>query len=832
MFSKIFKLSIPHLIAVGVFLLTACMYFTPQLQGKKLPQGDITSFRGMAQEIIQYRKDTGKETYWTNSMFGGMPAYQVSMRQSSNAFSYISRLTKLFLTGPLGLFLSFMIGGYVMLILMNVDYRIAIIASIAFAFSTYNILLVDGGHNSKINTVGYLGIMLGGMYLIFEKKKYLWGGLAVAIGMALSTYANHIQMTYYFLICLGIYGLILLIKNIKTKEGKSFGKGIATILIAGILGFMTSSQRMLPTYEYQKDTMRGKPILTTNTVPGSSSSVKGLDWDYATKWSHKPIDLLAMLIPKAAGGGNEIIEPGTTLRAALNQRGYGSQKFYLYWGGLDFTGGPAYFSMVLWFFMLYFLIASKHPLRWWVVGSIVLLSLMSLGKYFEVFNKLLFDVLPLLNKFRAPGSIATVIAIPLAVGGAMGINHFFFSKDNQSSKWKGLKWTGIGMGGFLMLATLLGLAMNSFQGLNDANYEQAGIMDAVLDARQSVFLSAGFRSIIIAGLCFLTAWAVYKKWLQVSYAILALGLIIIGDLWQLDKQYLPNSKFVDANLVENPIRPRPVDDLIKKDNDLHFRVHDISVDPWNSSIASYFHKTVGGYSPAKLQRYQDIIDRYLIQNNQKMLNMLNTRYIISSVNGGNPTANINTAALGNAWLVNEYFVVQTAENEINGINGIDPEEKAIIHTDFASYMQGLQIDKNGTIELTAYAPNQLTYKSNTTSEQLAIFSEIWYGPDKGWNAYVDGEKVDHIRANYILRAMRVPAGEHTIEFKFEPKLVKIGSMLSFITSLGLIGGLFGLGYISFKNMPKKEVQIKKVKPVAKRAKKQIKNSKTRKLKGK
>ena len=826
MLSRLLKLSIPHLIALGVFLLVLVMFFSPQLQGKKLPQGDITSFKGMSKEIVDYRKETGRQTYWTNAMFGGMPAYQISMDQSSNLFKYVRKLTLLGLTGPIAIFFAFMLGGYLALVLLNVDYRIAIVASLAFAFSTYNILLLEAGHNSKINTVGYLGMMLSGIYLVFQKKRYIWGGLVFAIATALAVIANHIQMTYYFLLTLLIYGIILVIREFKNKDWSGFGKSVATIILAGVLGLLTSSQRMLPTYEFQGDTMRGKPILTSQgDAFNSSSSVDGLNWTYAMRWSHAPIDLLAMIMPKAAGGGNETIKSGTELRAALAQRGYGAERLNLYWGGLDFTGGPAYYSVVLWFFLLYFVIASKHSLRWWTVASLVLLGLMSLGKYFGGFNQLLFDTLPLLNKFRAPGSIATVIAIPLVIGGALGMHHFFLGKAEKLDKWKSMKWTGIGLGGFLVLATIIGLITNSFSGLNDANYEQAGILDAVVDERQSIFLNSGIRSLFIAALSFLACWAYHRKWLSPVYGILALGVIVLGDLWQLNKNYLPNSRFAAPNQVENPIRSRPVDDLILKDTGLYFRVHDLTADPFRSSTASYFHKTIGGYNPAKLLRYQDIIDRYLSNNDQKVLNMLNTRYIITSQNG-TPTANVNAAALGNAWYVNEYIIVQTPENEINGINGIDPEEKAIIHNDFAAYMQGMQMNKNGTIELTAYAPDKLTYKSNSSSEQLAIFSEIWYGPNKGWNAYVDGNKVDHIRANYLLRAMRVPAGEHTIEFRFEPRSVRIGSIISLITSIGLIGSVLGLGYLGMKNYREPEV----VKPT--KAAKKSKSTKQKKSKRK
>ena len=830
MLSKIFKQSIPHLIAAGIFLLCSAMYFSPQLQGKKLPQSDITSFRGMSQEIFSYNEKEGRKPLWTNSMFGGMPAYQVSMDQKSNLFSYLDRISKLFMTGPMGLFFGMMISAYFALILMKIDFKIAIIAAIGFAFSTYNILLLDGGHNSKINTIGYLGLLVSGMYLAYERNKHLWGLLVFAVGFALSVYANHVQMTYYFVLVLGLYFLIKLIETIKSKEWASFGKATGALFIAGILGFLTSSQRMLPTYEYAKDTMRGKPILTQSNNPGSSSAVDGLAWDYAMRWSHKPIDLVAMIVPGAAGGGNEIVKPGSKLAASLNLRS--NSRFPLYWGGLDSTGGPAYMSIVFWFFLIYFVLASKQSIRWWFVAAIVFLSLMSLGKYFESFNKLLFDLLPYLNKFRAPGSISSVIAIPLYVGGAMGIHHLFSGKSDTAVSLKKIKLVAIGLGSFIVLAILGGLVFNSFSALNDARWEQAGILDVVIEARKSLLVSTGLRSLIIAGLCFVIGLGFLKNWFKPIYGIIGLGLLITADLWQMDKKYLSNDKFVQANLVENPIRPRPVDNLIQKDGGLYFRVHDVTADPWNSAIASYYHKTIGGYSPVKLQRYEDIKERYLIQGNQNVLNMLNTRYIISNQNN-TPTANVNTAALGNAWFVSEYFLVNSADEEINGVNGIDPAQKAIIHNEFGEYMNQMQISKNGTIELTEYHPEKLTYTSNTSSDQLAIFSDMWYGPNKGWNAYIDGKPVEHIRANYLLRAMKIPAGDHKIEFKFEPRVVKWSSILSLITSILLLGAG---GWMLFRNVSSNKIidQIdpnpKRLKTTKKKKISKTKSSKSRKKK--
>ncbi|MCB0657194.1 MAG: hypothetical protein KDC57_13710 [Saprospiraceae bacterium] len=803
---------LPHLGAFALFLALATFYFYPQLQGKVLQQGDILSGIGMSHEVQKYYEETGNISYWTDAMFGGMPTYQMWYPKSMNLFRTADKLIKAWISYPIGMFLGLMVVLYLSMLAFRVDRRVSLIMAPAFAFSIYFLLLIDAGHNSKINAISYFGFILAGLYLLLERRKYLWGAIVLAIGAGFELAANHIQMTYYYLLALLPFLIAFLIKWILEKSWGQLGKFAGYASIAAIAALLSGASIYLPTLEYQKDTMRGKPILSKGTLgtgANSSSETVGLDYTYATRWSNNIGDVFSSMVPNVVGGGNVAYNTSGTLASELRRRGFNAPKINLYWGGLDSTGGPAYFGVIVWLLFIVGIWSLRGPLQWGFMASMLFILLISLGKNAGFFNELLYNYLPLFNKFRAPSSAISVAVFLAVTGGALGLNELLFSKKKANEKLVILKRAGITLGAILGLILISGLFFFTFKGSMDSQFEQAGILDAVIDERTSLFWKSLGRSILFAGIAWGVLWyAIKQKW-NLTYVAFGLGTLILVDLWGVGRQFVNNDSFVTAKQRKDYYTPRPVDQLILKDKDPDFRVFDLTGDPFNSSFASYFHKTIGGYHPAKLQRYQDLIDRYISQNHQPVLNMLNTKYYIVNDDQKKPTVQPNTRALGNVWFVDNYMIVETADQEFNGLNGLDPGSRAIIHKEFASQLEGFQPTKGGTISLTSYAPNRLVFSSDAPSEQLAVFSEIWYGPNKGWNAYVDGEPANLLRADYALRAMRVPAGQHTIEMRFEPSSVKIGKTISLITSgllLLLFVGYLIYPYVASNGNPKKEKQ--------------------------
>ncbi len=783
--TKKFKKWLPHICSIGLMLMLLCIYFYPSLQGKVLTQSDVVSYIGMAHEANEYRANIGEEALWTNSMFSGMPTYQISLRHNSNLLRYINRLFRMSIQGPIGLFLAILLASYLGFIMIGLDWRIALICAIGIGFTTYFILLLKSGHHTKLNTCGYLTLIFTGVYLIFEKDKRLLGAAIAAFGMGMAITTNHVQMVYYFMFPIGLYILISFIQSLKDKRIGIWIKSFGVLLGAWVLGIACSTGLMWTTYEYQKSTIRGESILVKENNASAQTQNDGLDWDYATRWSNNFKDVLGTFFYGAAGGGYEVISSKGKLASELRSRGVTNLQFPLYWGGLNSTEGPGYIGAVLWTLLIFGMFYLPRRLQIWVLSSVVIVCILTMGKYATFFNRLLFDHFPFFDKFRAPGSGTTIIAIMVAIGAGLGFNKLVTSKKKKTIKKKYWKYGLYTLIGLIFFSLLCGLLVFDFTGQNDAQISAAGLMEATIAERRAFYFKSIFRTLLIGGLTAGIIYLINEKKIKLNYALLGIGLFLVFDLWGVDRRYLSSRSFINKNRSNAIFQPRNVDEFILKDTDPHFRVLDLSIDTYSAATTSYFHKTIGGYHAAKLRRYQDLIEGYLYKNHTSVLNMLNTKYIINPGKNNQLQVNPNMGALGNAWFVSNYIMVESANEEFNGLNGLDPANTALIHSEFAEYMNNMSFQKEGEIKLTAYSPNVLTYESNSPNEQLAVFSEVWYGPDKGWNAYVDGVKVDHIRANYILRALKVPGGNHVIEFRMEPKSYKIGSILSLIAS-GLV----------------------------------------------
>jgi hypothetical protein len=783
---KLIKSAGPHILAILSFLLISILYFLPQLQGKKIESNDIMHYRAMAHEVQQYKEKTGETALWTNSMFSGMPVYQITGPQQKNLMKPVRDLQQLFITRPIGYFVGAMIGFYILMLVLGLNPLLGAIGAIVFAFSTNNLVLFEAGHMTKLASVFSMPLYLAGVLLTF-KKHYVYGFLLFSIGLAINILNNHLQMTYL----LGILTAVLLVfyffKYLKEKEMQHFVKVGILFAVGVVLAVATSASKIWTTYEYSKDTMRGKPILTAqSSTPNSSSETDGLEWNYAMNWSNGWKDLLSSYIPGAVGGGSA--EPVGDNSAFVKQyrrltggRTLQDKVAPLYWGALPGTSGPIYFGALIFFLFLFGALIVRGPFKWWLVVGVVLTMFFSLGKNFEVFNRFFFDYFPYFNKFRAPNSILSITALLIPLMAILGIREITRYPDRKEEFIKKLYISFGILGGITLILALAGGALFDFRAPGDARYEQMNLLDALISDRKALLQSDSFKSFFYMLLGAAAIWLYLKKKLKLTYMVLAIALISFIDLFSVGSRYLNHKDFERSGRIAQDFRKRPVDEQILKDPDIHYRVLDLSINTFNSSMSSYYHKTIGGYHAAKLQRYQDLIDRHISQNNMEVLNMLNTKYVIQGQPGQETVVN-NYDNHGDAWLVDQLSQVEDANAEIEALNAFNALEEAFYHQEYADYIGGFDPNGNGSILLTSYAPDRLTYQSNTNSDEFAVFSEIWYGPDKGWTAYVDGNESDFIRVNYALRGMKIPAGQHEIVFEFKPRSYYLGEQISMLSS--------------------------------------------------
>ncbi|MGB3078130.1 MAG: hypothetical protein WBB31_03560 [Saprospiraceae bacterium] len=785
---------IQPLMAVLFFLILSVMYFLPQLQGKVLQQSDIMSGRAMAHESVTYQEKLHRPILWTNSMFGGMPTYQISSPQNNNLIKWVDKVHQLFISRPIGYFLAAMLGCYIVLLCLGAGHWPAMLGAVAFGLTTNQMSLYETGHMSKFMTIVYSSYVIAGGILAYQKK-YIMGGIVFAVGMALSLYNNHVQMTYYIGLFMILYVIMSFVLAIKRKEMSAFAKASAILLIGVLLAIGSSSSKLWTTYEFSKDTMRGGAVLETPVeANGISTKSGGLNWDYAMQWSNGLEDVFAMLIPRAAGGsGAEPLSANSALAKDLKTKGVDPNfGMPLYYGSLPFTSGPSYLGASVLFLFVFGLFYIRPSLRWWILGITVLTVLMSMGKHFALLNRPLFDLVPMYNKFRAPSSILSITALIVPIGAALGLGGFM--KGHQKSFQRPI-WIALGIvGGLSLLIAILGPSLMSFAGNSDDRLAAQGwSMTALMHDRKAALSADAWRSFIWVVLSSAVIWVYHqgkiKQWLLLS----GLGLLIIADLWAVGRRYISPKDFMAEKNAEAVFNPRTVDNQILQDPDLFYRVHDVTADPFNSAMASYYHHTIGGYSPAKFQRYQDLIDRYISKGNRNVINMLNTKYIIFPDEKKEPAVQPNPGAMGNAWFVENIVMVNSNKEELEAIDSADLSRNVFVNKEFDKEVAGYTPVKSGQIKLTSYAPDEMIYHSSSQGDGLAVFSEIWYGPDKGWQAYIDGVKAPHFRADYILRAMKIPAGEHEIKFKFSPKSFHAGEIMSLIFSLLIVLSLlYGL----------------------------------------
>ena len=705
-----------HGLAVLIFLMLSLAHFYPVLQGKQVDFAE--RLEGTAKEMRDHQEETGEVTRWTNALFSGMPTYYILSKTPQDLTSFSYKLSRLFLPKEIGIFVSGMLLFYVLMLLIGVSPPISIIAAISFAFATNNLILFDTGHMTKLRTIMTAPLLISGIILALKDKKLL-GLLVFALGMSMNLRADHPQMTYYLGLMLVPLVLIYYYDLIKSKSYKELGLTSLGFILALFLALGAGASKILPAKEYADDTMRGKPVLKKNTSSFSSSSVDGLSWDYAMNWSNGTIDLLQSFIPYSVGGSTtEMLDNQSSFAKEMRRLGANTRKGIqapLYWGGLPSTSGPIYFGAVV--FLLFFigLFAVNDKLKWWALIAVLLGFFFSLGRNFEIFNRFFFDFVPLFNKFRTPNSVLSVTTIIIPILSFYGLHKIIHDKPDI----KKVIYPGLGLAAFCLLYGFMAPSFFDMTGAYDARYAQSGInMDSLMKDRADFAMSSSMRSATYMLLTCALIWLVLKNKLKSIYAVMAIGVLSLIDLVGINTNYITPADYISDSSFKKTYTPRAVDNEILKDPDIHYRVFDLSVPTFESSFTSYFHKSIGGYHAAKLVRYQDMIDYHISRNNMDVLNMLNAKYFITPEDQGGERVQRNTAHLGNAWFVNNIQIVSSNEAEIQSLNEFDPLGVAIVHNEFESYVSNRNFQKDGSIRLTSYEPNALTYDFNSASDQI------------------------------------------------------------------------------------------------------------------
>ncbi len=807
---KLFKLVTPYLVALFVFVGITLVYFSPMLEGKKLKQHDIEMYKGMSKEITDFRNASGEEPLWTNSMFGGMPAWQISVRYSGNLMGYVDQMLTLGLPSPAKYLFLYFLGFFILLLVLKVDPWLSIAGAIAFAMSSYFFIILGAGHTSKAHAIGYMAPVLAGIILAF-RGKYWKGTLLTAVGLALEIKAGHLQITYYLLLMVIVYGVFKLADAIINKTMPSFLKATGFLIVAAILAVFTHSTNLWATYQYGKDTMRGKPELTKE----KSIKSNGLDRDYITSWSYGKQETWSFLIPNAKGGASGVLGNVDAVKEAdPAYRSMIAQQTNAYWGDQPGTSGPVYIGAILIFLFVLGMFFVKGPLKWALFTMTVLSILLSWGHNLMWFTDIFIDYVPGYNKFRAVTMTLVIAELAIPLLGILALNELIKNPSVLKQKIN-LFYISLGLtAGVVLLFYMLPTTFFNFLSSQEQSQfnamlggtdgaQVAAYIENLEAVRVSLFRADALRSLffILAAAGFIYLHVINK--LSRVWLIAGVASLILVDMFSVNRRYLNNDNFVRASIADQPFKPSKANQFILQDRDPDFRVLDLTQSTFNDASASYFHKSIGGYHGAKLQRYQDLIE-YYIQNEmqsiigvlsnqptmekinkmfyeQQVLNMLNTRYVMY-----NPDAQplINPAAFGEAWFVDSVVMVPSADEEIAALGRYNLEKTAVVDKRFENQLNAKSWNGDAAIQLTSYKPNHLTYQTESADDRLAVFSEIYY--ENGWNAYLDGTKVPYLRANYVLRSMLIPTGKHIVEFKFEPRVWVVGERISFIASLLLI----------------------------------------------
>lgn len=819
-----FKNNGTHVAIIAIFVVISFAYFfKPLLDGNMLAQSDVIQAKAMQKEIMEYKDKDGKGPLWTNQMFGGMPAYQIWVQYACNGATYgIAFITKAFPT-PVGTILLLLIGAYFLFITLKVNPWLAAAGAIAFAFTTYNFVLIATGHSNKALAIGFFAPIIAGLILTL-RGRYWFGASLTALFLALEIRSNHIQMTYYLLLSILIFMGIEIYQAYKTKTLPALGKAISFLGAAVVIAVMVNASLLWTTSEYAKETNRGKSNLTST----STEKDAGMTKEYAYGWSQGVGESFTFLIPDLYGGASNIdqfMKPESHFYKAFSENfsqypqeqqnqiiSFFGQGMNQYWGEKPGTSGGYYFGAVVCFLFVFGLFIVRSRLKWWILATTILFMLLSFGKNLPFLSDLFFNYFPLYNKFRAVESILAVVGLMVPLLAFLAIKEAQDGNIDQKILIKKLTWSAGITGGFALLVALAPTLFFSFkssthnqiveqlsQGLQNPVAANK-VIAAVIEDRIAIARADAFRSFLFILIGFGIVWAFITKKMNMQLAFGLLAFAVLIDMWQVDKRYLNNASFKSKADMNADLQPRDVDTFISADKDPNFRVYDQSISTFSNANTSRFHKTVGGYHAAKLKRFDELIQHQFSKSvNQDVLDMLNTKYFITQdPQNGSYKMSRNATALGNAWIVQGVQFAKNADEEMKAISSFDPKNEAIVDEQYKKLIDTTRLgaDPTAFIKMESYHPDHIQYAYSAPRDVIAVFSEIYY--DKGWNMYIDGKQKPYFRADYVLRAAQLEAGNHKVEFKFEPKSYYVGEKISLAGSILLLAFLGFAGYTEIK----------------------------------
>ncbi|MBK0378018.1 YfhO family protein [Mucilaginibacter segetis] len=818
-----------HLAVIGIFLAICFFFLTPAFQGKTLGQSDVIGAQSTQKEIMDYRaKDT--TILWTNQIFGGMPAFQIWAPYPDNITTHIIAAAKAVFPNPVDTVLILLLGTYFLFTVLKLNPWLAAAGAVAFTFSSYNIILLVAGHSNQAFAIAFFAPILASIILTL-RGNYIGGGALTAFFLAMEIRANHVQMTYYLMLAIFILIGIELYHAVKGKRTAAFLKALAYMAGATLLALAVNASILWSTYDYGKETIRGKSNLTQTTNEPSN----GLDREYAYQWSQGVGECFTFLVPNAYGGGSGterldknsatakvFLSKGTPEDQAANYAQQISSSIpgmTTYWGNKPGTGGPYYFGAIICFLFVFGLIIVRSRLKWWLLATVLLTMFLSFGKNLPFLSDIFFNYFPLYNKFRAVESILAVAGLCFPILAFLAVRELLETKDKNVLVKKlmlALYITG-GIALILVIYPELFLSFHSADQATGINYLTQvfkgdstlanEVASAIVKDRISLERADAIRSLIFILVTFGLLWAFIKQKVNVTVMSIGLFAITLIDLWQVDKRYLKDEIFQDKVEASQVVAPREVDQIIMKDPDPDFRVFDASADFRSDTFNPFFHKSITGYSAARLKRYEELfLNQFTKSINQDVLDMLNTKYIITTdQKSGTASMHANSTACGHAWFVNSVKYVDNADEEMLAISSFDPKDEAMVDKQYKSLVEAktLGADANATIDLVSYNPDHLVYQSSSAANRVAIFSEIYYS--KGWKMLIDGVEQPYYRADYLLRAATIPLGNHKIEFIFHPASYYTGETISLIGSILLILALAGA---VFNEVRKKKPAIK------------------------
>ena len=815
-----FKKLLPHIIAIVLFALVAIIYCKPAMQGKVLNQHDVMGWRGMSQQSVAVKDSTGYYPLWTNSMFGGMPGYQIAFEPKTNigaGMTYISKTLSLGLNEPAGFFFLACLCFYILCLVAGANPWIGILGALSYAYSTYDPVIIIAGHNTKMISLAYAPMVIAGLMLLYQRK-YVLGLTVVTLFSSILISQNHLQIVYYTLLIAGFMAIANLVNAFKEKQLMASIKASALGLLGALIGLGVCAVSLLPTYEYAKQTMRGGVSQLTLDKDSTNKTKGGLDKDYALRWSFDKMETFTFMVPGLYGGSNGGNEHGVSAKmvekmtelGVPEENALGTVNGYSYWGGMsssnETTSGPAYLGAVICFLFIFGLFYVKGWQKWWIVAASILGILLAWGSSFKGFNYFMLDYLPYLSKFRAPSMAMVIPQLCFPLLAVLAVNKLIEEKSDWTEAWKKLRFSVIATGVIvLLLAAFYFTADYTGKGDKDIkdNFKQSfmqqvppgqqpppelvqqaddttkALMKALREDRKSEMGGDLLRSFIFILLAVVLTGLFIKR--KINALVLSIGLILLSgiDLLGIDTRYLSYDKYKEVDEVESVLSPSAADLQILKDPDhANFRVFNETTNYTNESQTSYHHNSIGGYHPAKLGLYQDLIEHQINKGNMQVLNMLNTKYfIVPDQTGKQAVAQLNPNAFGNCWLVKGIKFVASPNEEMLALDSTNLKDTAVVSNTFKSIIKEMPVyDSTAFIKVVNRQNDKINYTFSAAQPQFAVLSEVYY--TAGWDAYIDGQKTPYAKVNYVLRGLYVPAGKHTIEFRFEPRSFTIGRTIT------------------------------------------------------